>query len=211
MVAGTVARQLIKQVQRPSGRVIVHPVPRPRVRIPPPVHSVCNAVKFLRLSIRDGTNLQVLKYLRSGADYLAQILMSVPGRIGVLQVLGIGNETRAEPFRRRGQVGAVMDQLAGLFFQHIAVGPVASHSRRIEALKRKAKRAATQGGLLHIADLLRPIKLIQFFEPVNADISKRHFDGFHLAGIIHAEEHDLLSGGNVGTFHGAHRTAKLPR
>ena len=102
-----------------------------------------------------------------------------------------------------------MYQLPWLYFQSVSVCPAPSHCRRVEGFKRKRKRTASQGGLFNVSDLLRPVKLIQLLEPVDSNIAKRNLYGLHLARIVQTEEHDLLSGRQIGALHRRHRAFEL--
>ena len=103
-----------------------------------------------------------------------------------------------------------MDHLPGLLLQHVTIGPVARHRRWVEAFEGKAEGSAAQCGLLHITNLLRTVKLVQFFKPIDANVAEGHFDRLYLAGIVQTEKHDFLPGREICAFHRAHRAAELP-
>ena len=187
----------------------MHAVIGPRVRVIAPVNPTVDAVEAAQFLVGDGAQLNILKHVCPAAGDLSQIFVPVGHGAESLQVLGVRDESGAQPLRRCLQVGTVVLHLARLAFSGVLVGPVGRAGRRVKALERDGNGAAAEQGLLYVAHLFRPAKLVQFFKMDIGHIAEGQLNGFQIARIVQAEKHDLLPRGQVCQLHGGDRGLPL--
>ena len=181
---------LLVDVDGLSGVVVAHAAEVVRVRVPAEVQTIVAPVEPGNLLAGDGPQLQVLEHGRAAAPHLA--------RVPLFEGLGVVEEARAQPFGRGGQVGGMVPELLRLWLPLVPVDPVAGHGRGVEGLERKAERAAAEHRLLDVSHFLRAVVLVELLKVHDAEIAKRHRNGFQLAGVVQAVELDGLPGRDIG-------------
>ena len=85
------------------------------VREVSPVDALIDSVEAVYLVFGYISEFNVLKYIATGADSLAKILMPVRSLISGFQVFGFGNKLSAQPFGRRFKVCGLVSQTVHTF------------------------------------------------------------------------------------------------
>lgn len=85
------------------------------------------------------------------------------------------------------------------------VHPIPLRFGRVVGIEHGELFAATHNGLLHAADFLRVLKLVQLLKPQVFDIAFGDLDGLGLFDLVSAPEQDDLPGGDVSEPQRAHR------
>ena len=165
-----------------------------RVGIPAPVLALKDAVKMRKLFVGDLPQLQIVKDAASVTVGHTLVFMFVCCRIYFLQVFRIGDKLRTQPFRRRFRVAGMMENAPRIRDKPLLVDPAGFGFWRVIRRKIVGIRTAAQNGLVDRTFFFRPAKLVFFFLPQDADISKRRLDGFQLQRVVAAAKIDRLAG-----------------
>ena len=192
---------LVQQEDGLPRRVVVQPHKGVLVGEPSPVHALVRPVEAPDLLVRDLPQLQVLEDVAAGADRETQVLVPVPPRVPLLQLLGLGEEGLAQPVRVvQVQVAAAVPAAVRALLLAVQVGPVVAGQGRVVGLKVPEQRAAAHRRLQHAVDLRPPGELVLLLKVRHADVAELRLDGLDLHRVVRAPEHDLLPGRQVHQF-----------